>query len=39
MNIEIKKSVKPIEYSIAISELEDRLNKVKDKLKKLLKKN
>ena len=36
MNIEIKKSVKPIEYSIAISELEDRLNKVKDNQSKEL---
>ena len=36
MNIEIKKTVKPIEYSIAISELEDRLNKVKDNQSKEL---
>ena len=36
MNIEIKKSVKPIKYSIAISELEDRLNKVKDNQSKEL---
>jgi len=36
MNIEIKKSVKPIEYSIAISELEDRLNKVNDNQSKEL---
>lgn len=36
MNIEIKKSVKPIEYSFVISELEDRLNKVNDNQSKEL---